>query len=113
VLGAANKSGVCSACSSGYKPKDEPPAKKTAGQAKTANTLARHALAARSVGTVTAIAPPAFVPFSEAESEQPIEDVIRSRLEHHRERVKELLHHQAEAAKLERALAALLEVNLP
>jgi hypothetical protein len=117
ALGAANKSGICSACSSGYQPR-------TAGQAKTANTLARAAHAAKAAlqppavpsapptageqpGTVRAVMAPAAALLPEV----PIEELIRSRLEHHRARVAELLHHQTEAAKLERALAALLEVN--
>ena len=93
----ANKSGICSACSSGYKPR-------TAGEAKTANTLARHALAAKTVGTVTAIAPPALsderpavwptqglaVPVS-------IEKLLRERL----------AEHERQAARCRAALAAL------
>lgn len=74
-------------------------------------SAARRLTAQRPEPKPTPAPPPRAKPNGRADGDQPIEELLRSRLDHHREKVAELLHHQDEAAKLERALAALLNAT--
>jgi hypothetical protein len=113
LLRSDNKTGICGFCASG-KGLDHPLRKKP-----TPVNPAPVAVAAKSAKAVE-VPLPLYCPAREHGSGcpdgcagkptvAPIEDLLRTRLDYHRGQVAMLLHHQLEAAKLERALAAMME----